>query len=86
MPVTLDVLAALAALGIWFSLRGRVPLWLLVILTVVLAPLGGLLLTMVFTMIYVCRSSPFEWDAVRIWGALRETPLQVPCGSGLWCV
>jgi hypothetical protein len=29
------LLAALAPLGIWFSLRGRVPLWLLVILTVV---------------------------------------------------
>jgi hypothetical protein len=28
------LLAALAALGIWFSLRGRVPLWLLVILTI----------------------------------------------------
>ena len=47
------LLAALAALGIWFSLRGRVPLWLLVFLTVVLAPVGGLLLTMVFTMISV---------------------------------
>jgi hypothetical protein len=28
------LLAALAALGIWFSLRGRVPLWLLMILTI----------------------------------------------------
>jgi hypothetical protein len=46
------LLVAPAAGGMWFSLRNRVPVWLLVIPTIVLAPVGGLLLTIVFTMIY----------------------------------
>ena len=42
----------LTAVGAWFALRGRVPPWLLVILTVMLAPAGGLLLTAVFYTLY----------------------------------
>jgi len=46
------LLVALTAVGVWSSLRSRIPVWLLVILTVVLAPVGGLLLTIMFIMIY----------------------------------
>ena len=46
------LLVALTAVGVWSSLRTRVPVWLLVILTVVLAPVGGVLLTIMFIMIY----------------------------------
>jgi hypothetical protein len=53
IPVWVLLLSVvLAAMGIWFSLRGRIPAWLLVILTVVLAPVGGLLLLVVFGVIY----------------------------------
>ena len=46
------LLVALTAVGVWFSLRTLVPVWLLVMLTVVLAPVGGVLLTIMFIMIY----------------------------------
>ena len=46
------LLVALTAVGVWSSLRTLVPVWLLVMLTVVLAPVGGLLLTIMFIMIY----------------------------------
>ena len=46
------LLVALTAVGVWFSLRTLVPVWLPVILTVVLAPVGGVLLTIMFIMIY----------------------------------
>ena len=46
------LLVALTAVGVWSSLRTRIPVWLLVILTVVLAPVGGLLLTIMSIMIY----------------------------------
>src|SRR5918997_6030566 len=56
------------AVGVWFALRGRVPLWLLVILTVVLAPAGGLLLPAVFGTFYASR----RWLIGR---GRTETPL-----------
>lgn len=42
----------LVALGMWFVLRSRVPVWLLVILIVVLAPVGGVILIMILVTTY----------------------------------
>jgi hypothetical protein len=45
MPIWVVLLfVLLTAAGVWSALRGRVPFWLLAVPTVVLAPVGGLLL------------------------------------------